>query len=330
MNGTMRKVFCASITMATVAISTLAAYAVEVKLSNQLPPSHHISKALDLFADKVKEYSGGDMTVTVFHSAQLFKDTEVVEALQERLVPIALVPVNKWAGMIPATDIFEVPFVFKGLDSIKKFIDAGAGDLLNEEFKKKGVTNLFWADYGFVQFFNSKRPLAAPSDFDGLKIRTFSNGTAETVTALGGTPVVMSSSEMYMALQRKTVDGATTGMPAAVSRKIFEVQKYLTVCNYTTAQFVVQCNLEWWDKLSDGDRDILSRAGSDAEAWLRTQIAQSEIDAQKVIAEAGLEILELDDAQRKAFVEATETVRSGFAKKSPLCKQLVDIALGLE
>ena len=46
-----------------------------------------------------------------------------------------------------------------------------------------------------------------------------------------------------MALQRGTVDGATTGMPAAVSRKIYEVQKYMTLANYTTAQFFVQGNL---------------------------------------------------------------------------------------
>lgn len=328
MNARIRTTLCLAVTAVILAMPVSSAVADEIKLSNQLPPSHHISKALDFFADKVEEYSGGKTTVKVFHSAQLFKDTEVVEALQENLVPIALVPVNKWSGMIPATDVFEMPFVFKELDSIKKFIEAGAGELLNEEFKKKGVTDLFWADYGFVQFFNSKRPLMAPADFEGLKIRTFSNGTAETVSALGGTPVVMSSSEMYMALQRKTVDGATTGMPAAVSRKIFEVQNYLTVCNYTTAQFVVQCNLEWWDELGDEEKEMLKKAGVEAEEWLRGQIAQSEKDAQKVIADAGLEITVLNADQREAFIEATEPVRSGFMEKTPLCKKLVEIALG--
>ncbi|MCF4114387.1 MULTISPECIES: DctP family TRAP transporter solute-binding subunit [Dethiosulfovibrio] len=328
MNVRIRTTLCLAVTAVILAMPVSSAVADNIKLSNQLPPSHHISKALDFFADKVKEYSGGKTTVKVFHSAQLFKDTEVVEALQENLVPIALVPVNKWSGMIPATDVFEMPFVFEELDSIKKFIEAGAGELLNEEFKKKGVADLFWADYGFVQFFNSKRPLVTPADFEGLKIRTFSNGTAETVSALGGTPVVMSSSEMYMALQRKTVDGATTGMPAAVSRKIFEVQNYLTVCNYTTAQFVIQCNLEWWDELGKDEKEMLQKAGAEAEAWLRGQIAQSEKDAQKVIADAGLEITVLNADQRKAFVEATEPVRSGFMEKTPLCKKLVEIALG--
>ncbi|MEI8191042.1 MAG: C4-dicarboxylate ABC transporter substrate-binding protein, partial [candidate division NC10 bacterium] len=84
----------------------------EFRLSNQLPPSHHISKGLVLFAAKVKEYSKGAVEVKIFDSAQLFKDTEIVEGLQEGLIETGLVPVNKWSGMIPAADVFEMPFVF--------------------------------------------------------------------------------------------------------------------------------------------------------------------------------------------------------------------------
>lgn len=181
------------------------------RLSNQLPPSHHISRGMDVFAEKVAEYSNGEIKVQVFHSAQLFKDTEIVEAIQEGLVELGMVPVNKWSGMVPAADIFEMPFVFQDLGSPQKFVEAGAGDLLDAEFQKKGAKVVFWVDYGLVQYFNNVRPLKRPGDFKGLKIRTFSKGSADTVTALGGTPAVMSSSEMYMALQRGTVDGATTG-----------------------------------------------------------------------------------------------------------------------
>ncbi len=330
MKKCIRKAIYIFLTAVFMISGTSLVWAQEVKLSNQFPPSHHVSKALELFAQKVEEYSGGKITIEIFHSAQLFKDTEIVEALQEGLVPIGLVPVNKWSGMIPATDIFEMPFVFKELASIGQFIDAGAGELLDAAFIEKGVVDLFWADYGFVQFFNNKRPLATPADFEGLKIRTFSNGTAETVVALGGTPVVMSSSEMYMALQRHTVDGATTGMPAAVSRKIFEVQKYLTICNYTTAQFVVQCSLDWWDGLSEEEQAMLKKAGNDAAEWLRGYIAESEANAQQVITDAGLEILILTEEQRKPFMEATDVVRENFAKKSPLCKKLIDISNTLQ
>ena len=127
------------------------------------------------------------------------------------------------------------------------------------------MKTLFWVDYGYIQFFNNKRPLTRPDDFKGVKMRTFSKGDADTLKALGAAPTVMSSSEMYMALQRGTVDGATTGMPAAVSRKVHEVQKHMTEANYTTAQFIVQANLKWWEKLPQDQRDAILKAGKDAE-----------------------------------------------------------------
>lgn len=300
----------------------------EFRLSNQLPPSHHISKGLVLFAGKVKEYSKGAVEVKLFDSAQLFKDTEIVEGLQEGLVESGLVPVNKWSGMIPAADVFEMPFIYQDLSSIKKFIDAGAGDMLDKEFQKRTVKTLFWVDYGYIQFFNNKHVLTKPDDFKGLKMRSFSSGDADTLKALGAAPTVMSSAEMYMALQRGTVDGATTGMPAAVSRKLQEVQKFMTEANYTTAQFATQANLKWWQKLPQDQRDAITKAGKEAEAWIRGAIAQSEDDAKKVIQKAGVQIHELTPEARPLFIKATEPVRQTFAQKTgDLAKKLIDIAL---
>lgn len=303
----------------------------EYRLSNQFPPSHHISKGLVFFAAKVKEYSKGAVEVKIFDSAQLFKDTEIVEALQDGLVETGLVPVNKWSGMIPSTDVFEVPFIFKDLSSPKKFIEAGAGDLLDKEFQKKAVKTLFWVDYGYIQFFNNKRPLKKPEDFKGLKMRTFSSGDADTLKELGAAPTVMSSSEMYMALQRGTVDGATTGMPAAVSRKVQEVQKFMTKANYTTAQFVMQASLKWWEKLPADQREVFLKAGKDTEEWIRGVIAQSEDEAEKTILKAGVQIHTLSPGERELFVKATEPVRRLFAGKSgELGKKLLDLALGVK
>ena len=319
------------VAMASASGTAVAGAKLEFRLSNQLPASHHISKGIILFANRVKEYSKGAVEVKVFDSAQIYKDTEIVEALQEGLIESGLVPVNKWSGMIPAADVFEMPFVFKDLTSIKKFIDAGAGELLDKEFQTRAVKTLFWVDYGYIQFFNNKRPLTKPDDFKGLTMRSFSSGDADTLKALGAAPTVMSSSEMYMALQRGTVDGATTGMPAAVSRKIQEVQKYMTEANYTTAQFVVQANLKWWEKLSQDQREAVLKAGKEAEEWIRGAIAQSEDDAKKVIQKAGVQIHVLTPEARPLFVKATESVRETFAKKSgDLAKKLIDMALSLK
>lgn len=303
------------------------AKAAEYKLSNQFPMSHHVSKGLTVFCDKVKEYSNGKIVIKHFDSAQLFKDTEIVEALQDGMIEMGLVATNKWGGMIPAVDVFDVPFIFADLQSPQKFLDGGAENILDKEFAKFGVKNLFWADYGFIQMWNSKRELKKPADFVGLTMRSYSAGDSETLKALGAAPTLMSSSEMYMALQRHTVDGATTGMPAGVSRKIYEVQKYITLANYSTAEFCVQANLEWWNGLNAETRKIILLAGKDAEAWIRAAIADSENEAEQVIRKAGLKVYKLTPADRAEFIKATNVVKQNFVKRAgPIGAKLVEIA----
>ena len=228
---------------AVAVLSCSVAFGAEFTVSNQFPPSHHISKAIHVFADKVVELSGGQLKVNVADSGSLYNDSQILEAVQDGLVEVGLVGTYKWGGMVPAADVFDLPFLFVDLSSPEKFLNAGAADILDAEFNKKGVKNLFWVDYGFIQMWNNEHPLHSPKDFEGLTMRSYSAGDSITLKALGAAPTLISSAEMYMAIQNGTVKGATTGMPAAVSRKIYEVSKYLTIANYSTAQFSVQANL---------------------------------------------------------------------------------------
>ena len=136
---------------AVAVLSCSAAFGAEFTVSNQLPPSHHISKAIHVFADKVVELSGGKLKVNVADSGSLYNDSQILEAVQDGLVEVGLVGTYKWGGMVPAADVFDLPFLFVDLSSPEKFLNAGAADILDAEFNKKGVKNLFWIDYGFIQ-----------------------------------------------------------------------------------------------------------------------------------------------------------------------------------
>ncbi|GHV53432.1 periplasmic substrate-binding transporter [Deltaproteobacteria bacterium] len=296
------------------------------KLSNQFPPNHHVSAGIRLFADKVAEYSKGDIAVQVYDSGSLYRDAEIIKAIRGGSVEVGLVPVNKWSGLVPAVDIFDVPFAFKDLNSIKLFVEE-AGPLLDQEFSRYGVKALYWVDYGYTQFFNGKRPLKTPDDFKGLTIRAFSAGDAETLKALGAAPTIISSSEMYLSLQRGTIDGADTGMPAAVSRKVIEVQKYMTLANYAAAEFLVQANLKWWESLPPAQQEIISKASKEAESFIRAEVGKAEKDAEDVVRKAGIEVYALSAQDRLAFIKATDIVRQAFLQKTgELGAKLVQIA----
>ncbi|WP_302294342.1 TRAP transporter substrate-binding protein DctP [Pyramidobacter piscolens] len=312
---------------AVAVLSCSVAFGAEFTVSNQLPPSHHISKAIHVFADKVVELSGGQLKVNVADSGSLYNDSQILEAVQDGLVEVGLVGTYKWGGMVPAADVFDLPFLFVDLSSPEKFLNAGAADILDAEFNKKGVKNLFWVDYGFIQMWNNEHPLHSPKDFEGLTMRSYSAGDSITLKALGAAPTLISSAEMYMAIQNGTVKGATTGMPAAVSRKIYEVCKYLTIANYSTAQFSVQANLDWWNGLDADSQKAILEAGKVAEKWLRGAVAESEGAAEKIVRDAGLEVNALTAEERAQMVAATKSVWDAYvARAGETGQKLVDLA----
>lgn len=305
-----------------------AAFGAEFTVSNQYPPSHHISKCLRVFADKVAELSGGKLKVNLVDSGALYNDAQVLEAVQDGLVEVGLVGTYKWSGMVPAADVFDLPFLLPDLAAPKKFLDAGAAEILDAEFAKKGVKNLFWCDYGFIQMWNNVKPLHTPEDFKDMTFRSYSSGDSITLKALGAAPTLISSSETYMAMQNGTVKGATTGMPAAVSRKVYEVSKYLTIANYCTAQFSVQANLEWWEGLDAESQNVILEAGKVAEVWLRDAVAGSESAAEKVVRDAGLIVNVITPEERAALIEATKVVWDDYLSRTgEVGKKLVDLAL---
>lgn len=300
--------------------------ATEFRLSNQFPPNHHVSEGLRVFADKVAEYSKGEMEAKLYDAGSLYRDAEIVKAIRGGSVEVGLVPVNKWSGMLPAVDIFDVPFAFPSLEALQKFL-VGAAPIFDEAFAKYNAKVLFWVDYGYVQFFNSKRPLKMPEDFKGLTMRAYSAGDAETLKVLGAAPTIISSAEMYLALQRGTIDGADTGMPAAVSRKVIEVQKYMTLANYAAAEFLVQANLKWWKGLTPGQQEIIAKASSDAEKHIRAKVAEAESKAQEAVAKAGVEIHIPTPEQLAAFIKATAPIRDTYLKNGgELAAKILPIA----
>ena len=130
---------------------------VVIKLAHNLPVTNHMARGMEAFAKKVEERSKGAITVQIFPSGQLYNDKSMNDAIMRGGVQMGLNSTAMWASVIPAMEIFDVPFMFPDYDKIKKALDSGVGEKLNAEMEKKGAKVLFWVDYGFVQFANNKK-----------------------------------------------------------------------------------------------------------------------------------------------------------------------------
>src|SRR5450759_5261705 len=64
----------------------LAQQPIRIRVSNQLPPSSAMSKGLELWKDRVEKGTQGRVKVELYPSSQLYKDNEVVPAVQKKSI----------------------------------------------------------------------------------------------------------------------------------------------------------------------------------------------------------------------------------------------------
>ncbi len=287
---------------------------VELKLAYHLPVDHHLSKSIEKFAKNVNEKSKGQITITTYPAGQLYTDKSMNDAIMSGALDMGLNSTAMWTTVVPTLNVLDVPFLLPTYESVGKAIDGDLGKTLGAEMEKKGVHPLIWADYGFIQFANNAHPITKPDDFKGLQIRGYGQIPAETIKALGASPVTMGSAEVYTAIQRGTIDGQTSGQTAMYARKIYEVAKYLTVTNHAFCEFVVAVNKAKWDSLTPDQKKILEDCAKEIQDEIRKETkGEDEVSLNK-LKENGMEVYEVPKSEVAVWQAATEQVKNDFIK----------------
>lgn len=104
---------------------------IEYKLAYHLPADHPLAKGVESFIQKVKEKTHGEVTITAYPAGQLYNDKSMNDAIMTGGVDMGLNTVGRWATVVPAMEVFDVPFVFPSYEkSIRPSMEAWAGPLL--------------------------------------------------------------------------------------------------------------------------------------------------------------------------------------------------------
>jgi tripartite ATP-independent transporter DctP family solute receptor len=298
-----------------------------IRLAYNLPQDHHISVGVEQFAKNVTEKSGGKVKVQVYPAGQLLSDKEMNQSILTGGVEMGLNSATLWASTVPAMGIFDVPYVFHDYEAAGKALSGDMGDKLKSAMEEKGAKVLLFADYGFAQFANNVRPLKSPKDFKGLKIRSIGDIPSELIKSYGASPVFMGAGEVYMALQRNTVDGATSGTTAMLQRKYDEVVKYLTINNYAYLEFILAVNKAYWDKLPAKTQKLIEETAAETEQWIREQAKAEDTRTAKELENKGVEVYVVPKEDLKVWKDEAKPVYDIFEKQAgDLGKELLDIA----
>ncbi len=303
-----------------------------LRISLQLPLKSHLGQNLVLFKDEIEKTSKGDIKVEIYDSAQLYKDKEVPQAVGSGAIEMGVASITRFAGTIPAVDIFYVPFMFNSEEMVRKATAPGSTvrGPIDEAILTTGARPLWWQAYGGAIMLGKGAPIRTPDDMKDKKVRVFGKTLGKFVEALGGAPTLISGSEQFLAYQRGTVDAGMTGISGVKSRKLYQVMDSVTVTNHADIEFIVLVNETFWQGLSEGQRSLIEAASRKAEIAVRDDVVRIEAEAYADAKANGMTIVELSPEEVEKWRAATAPVLDGYlAESGELGAKLVKAAEGL-
>ena len=198
-----------------------------LRLGHTGAPTHHYQTISQLFADKVKERTDGNVEIQVYPADQLGKQLEAVEGTMLGTQDIFLVSDTVLSNWVPDMGILNLPFLFSSLDDVHEVLQGPVGDKLKAKMEGTGAVVIGWWMGGLRNVTNNRMPIMKPQDLEGLKIRVPEGEVfVETFKALGANPVVISFGELYSALQLGTADAQENPPAHILTKKFYEVQAY--------------------------------------------------------------------------------------------------------
>lgn len=323
-----RKLTFITLAALALAFTTNAHAAKTLRISLQLPIKHHLGANLLDFKEEVEKASAGSLMVEIYPSAQLYKDKEVPQAVASGAIEMGVASLTRFAGTVPAVDIFYVPFMFDSPEKVVKATRPGSliRKKLDEAILGTGTRVLWWQAYGSSILLTKKEIIRVPEDMKGKKVRVFGKTLGDFVTSVGGAPTMMSGSKQFLAYQRGTVDAGMTGITAVKSRKLFEVMDHMTLTYNADIEFIVIINEKVWQGLTKEEQAIITAAGLRVEQELREMMGGIEQDTLTYLRDK-IEVIELSDDERQKWYEATKPVVDSYIERSgDLGQQLVDEA----
>ena len=262
-------------------------------------------KGLLMVADLVKERTNGEVVLEIFPAGQLGQAREMNEGVQLGLIEGTVSPAAFLAGFNPAVSILDVPFIYPS-DRAKaaELRDGAFGQVVLDSFAPLGFHAVTLWPNG-RKAMTSQAEIASLEDFTGQRFRVMDSAVLiEQFNAVGASAISLPFGELYTALQTGIVDGQENALDTIAAMKYFEVQKHLLISEHGANEDVVLFNPGWWASLPAEYQTVITQAFVEVRPEVEAIKEAAQATALETIKASGIDIVELDDAQRATFRQA--------------------------
>ncbi|HWE20160.1 MAG TPA: TRAP transporter substrate-binding protein [Hyphomicrobiaceae bacterium] len=279
-----------------------------LKYGNDLPATHPINKRASEACDAIRAATNGRLDIQIFPNSQLGGSTDMLSQVRSGALDIFTVG-SPLANLVPVSSISSIAFAFTDFDRVWAAVDGDLGAHIRQQIGTIGLVafDKMW-DNGFRQITTSNKPINAPDDLKGLKLRVpVSPLFTSMFRALGTSPTAINFVEVYTALQTRIVDGQENPLALIDAAKFYEVQKYCSLTGHMWEGFWMVANRKTWEQLPADVRETAARLLNDGAVKQREDMTKLNATLETQLKEKGLTFNTVD---KKPFQQALKT--AGF------------------
>ncbi len=282
---------------------SLRAAPLAMRFAHFAAEDHPANIAAKQFADRVESRTKGAIKINIFPNNVLGGPPEQAQQIKLGTIDIGLPTQGQLDKYDTAFAAVMLPFIWDSPQHAFRVLDGPAMDWLSPLAEKQGFILLRNWDYGFRNVTNTVRPINAPGDVKGLKLRTPPELQIQaSLEALGATVQAIAFPELYLALSQRVVDGEENPIAVIYFNKFYEVQKHLAITRHIYNNMIHTVSAAAWKKLDDNQQTIFREESAAAGNLMRKLIAEQEDDQIKKLVASGMLLTRPDLAPFRALM----------------------------
>lgn len=268
------------------------------------------------FKERIEALSEGRIQVDVFPYGQLGTSSQLTELVQLGSVEFSMASPGHLGAVVPGVQLFSLHFVFSDDERVNQVVlanDEKLHELLAAAYRDKGLAYMTAFQEGWMAW-TANKPLRKPEDFRGVKIRVMNSPLLVRAYELyGANATTLAYSEVYSGLQLNMIDAQVNPVFAIEEMSFYEVQSHMVMPRHLPFITTLVANPQFIDGLPLRDREIVDQVIEELAEEIF--LVQRQLNAERletIKANSDIEIVELSDAERAAFREASLPIRDQY------------------
>jgi len=272
--------------------------------------------AADVFDAKLKEVSGGKLSIDQFPGAQLGQEPVVLQKLRSGDIDFAITSTANASTVAPQAGVFSLHFIFRDENHLANtladpIVVKAFRDMIAESVQGARVMALM--TMGFRNIY-SKREFTKVDDLKGLKIRVQATKTEDThFPAYGAQTVHMPFGEVYTSLQTGVVGAAENGINVYLSNKHYEVAPILSLTQHEANNNAIWVSDKTWNALSEQEKGWVQTAADEIGKTVPRRALALEAESATRLKSLGVKVVEGVD--KSGFMKAAAPIQDQLAKE---------------